>query len=134
MNKLILEIGTEEIPSSYVPPAAKSLAEIAAKRFEAAGVLYGKISTLATPRRLVLFADGMPDTQEKRTKKVSGPPKKAAFDKNGKPTKAALGFAKKFGLSVGDLKTEDTPKGEYLYLTVEEGGGETAEILKNILP
>ncbi|MEE8484242.1 MAG: glycine--tRNA ligase subunit beta, partial [Nitrospinota bacterium] len=47
---------------------------------------------------------------------------------------AALGFAKKFGLSVGDLKTEDTPKGEYLYLTVEEGGGETAEILKNILP
>ncbi len=134
VEKLILEIGTEEIPSSYVPPAAGALAEITAKRFEAAGISHGKISTLATPRRLVLFADDMPDTQEKRTKKVSGPPKKAAFDKDGKPTKAALGFAKKFGLSVGDLKTEDTPKGEYLYLTVEEGGGETVEILKKVLP
>jgi len=139
MGKLLLEIGTEEIPSSYIRKAANDLRSIAAKKLvdamlepeERPGA---SIITFATPRRLAMLVEEVPEKQQKRTNKVNGPPQKAAFDNEGKPTKAGLGFAKKYGKQIGDLQIEDTPKGEYTYLEIEEGGENSADVLKKILP
>jgi hypothetical protein len=65
---------------------------------------------------------------------VTGPPKKAAFDNEGNPTKAALGFAAKNGLSVDQLQVLETPKGEYLYFKRRTPGRPTIEVLAEILP
>ncbi len=134
MNKLLLEIRTEEIPASYIPRAAKRLKETALKKFQASLLPHGEIEAYGSPRRIVLTADGIPAEQKRETKKVSGPPVRAAVDKDGNPTKAGLGFAKKFGKDFSEVKTKSTPKGDYLYLMIEEGGGKSEDILKKILP
>ena len=139
MGKLLLEIGTEEIPASYIAPAVRQLREILGNKLVGAMLepedrpMPG-IITFATPRRLTLLVEDVLERQQKRTNKVNGPPKKAAFDKDGKPTKAGAGFAKKYGKSPDDIQIEDTPKGEYTFLEIEEGGEESAKVLKKILP
>lgn len=139
MGKLLLEIGTEEIPSSYIQPAVRQLRDILGNKLvdamlEPEDRPEPSIISFATPRRLAIVVDDIPVKQQKRTNKVNGPPKKAAFDKDGNPTKAGLGFAIKYGKQVDDLQVEDTPKGEYTYLEIEEGGEDSADVLKTILP
>ncbi len=134
MAKLLLEIGSEEIPASYVPSAAEKLKEKAGRLLEKRFLPYKELRTFGSPRRLVLIADGIPDVQEKRTRKVSGPPAKVAFDKDGSPTGAGLGFARKFGKDFSEVQVETTPKGDYLYLLLEEGGGKTGRVLEELLP
>ncbi|MDH5541592.1 MAG: glycine--tRNA ligase subunit beta [Nitrospinota bacterium] len=134
MKKLLLEIGTEEIPASFIQPAVEKLKEIASEKLKTAHLPFTAIETVGTPRRLALFVSGLPEMQERVTRKVMGPPAKAGFDKDGKPAGAALGFAKKFGKDPKDIKTEPTPKGDYLYLDIEEGGGSSSDILKSLLP
>ncbi|MBI3580515.1 MAG: glycine--tRNA ligase subunit beta [Nitrospinae bacterium] len=132
-RKLLFEILSEEIPAGYIRPAADALREFAEKKLAEAGLPHGPISTLATPRRLALIVDGLPERQETRTKKVTGPPKKAAVAPDGSFTPVAAGFAAKHGKKPGDLRTETTPKGEYLYLTIEETGRDTALVAEEIL-
>ena len=139
MRKLLLEIGTEEIPSSYIRKAIDDLRSKAKEKLHAAMLVPEEkpephITTFATPRRLTILVEEVPAKQQKRKNKVNGPPKKAAFDKDGNPTKAGAGFAKKHGKPVTDIRIEDTPKGEYTYLEIEEGGGDSAEVLEKILP
>jgi len=137
MGKLLLEIGTEEIPSAYIPAAYPKLIEIANEKLCDAMLVPGvnaEIQVYGSPRRLLLVVDKILERQETRTNKVYGPPKKAAIDKDGKPTKAGLGFAKKYGRPFEEVKIEDTPKGDYLYLEIEEGGKDALEVLQNILP
>ena len=137
MGKLLLEIRTEEIPSSYIRKAADDLRSAANEKLLKAMLrpesMLG-IITFATPRRLAMLVEEVPAIQQKRINKVNGPPKKAAFDKDGNPTKAGGGFAKKYGKPVTDIRIEDTPKGEYTYLEIEEGGEDAADVLKKILP
>ncbi len=132
-RRLLFEILSEEIPAGYIRSAADALREFAEKKFAEAGLPHGAVRTLATPRRLALIVDGLPERQETRTKKVTGPPKKAAVAPDGSFTPVAAGFAAKHGKKPGDLKTETTPKGEYLYLTVEETGRDTALVAQEIL-
>ena len=136
MGKLLLEIGTEEIPSSYIPDAINQIRSIAGNKLQILGVSSPEsILTFATPRRLTLLTESeLAEKTVASKKKVNGPPKKAAFDKDGNPTKAGIGFAKKYGKPVADIQVEDTPKGEYTYLEIEEGGEEATEVLKKILP
>jgi len=134
MNKLLLEIGTEEMPSEYIEPATRRLAELIQKRLTSSLLPFKTIKTFATPRRLAVVVDGVPDLQESGSKKVAGPPTKVAIDKDGNPTKAGLGFAKKFGVDFSQVKKEETDKGEYLYLEIKEGGGKSIDILKTELP
>jgi len=134
MAKLLLEIGSEEIPASYIPSAAEKLKEKAGILLEKKFLPYKELRTFGSPRRLVLVADGIPPVQEKRTRKVSGPPAKVALDKDGHPTGAGLGFAKKFGKDFSEVQVESTPKGDYLYLLLEEGGGKTGRLLEKLLP
>ncbi len=131
---LVYEIGTEEIPAGYLPPAAEQLAAAARAFLQENELPRGDVETHATPRRLVLFVRGLPAGQEDRTEEVTGPPWKAAFDADGNPTKAAVGFAKGRGLSVEDLRQVETERGPYVGATVTVKGRKTAELLAEALP
>jgi glycyl-tRNA synthetase beta chain len=128
----LLEIGTEEIPARFLPPATSGLKEIAARLFDEYRVGYSTIKSYATPRRLSLIVSGMDPVQKDNTKEVFGPSKKAAFDEQGNPSKAASGFAQSVGINVSDLKVKMKGKAEYVVAVVEEKGADTKEILPEL--
>ena len=133
--ELLLEIGTEEIPSGYFERAAMELKRLAESSLMENRIrCSGDFFIYYTPRRLVLAVEGIAGTQDNITQEVTGPPRKAAYDKDGNLTKAGLGFAGKHGLSIEDLQTIETPKGEYLFFKREIPGRPTGEILAEILP
>jgi len=135
MGELLLEIGTEEIPSGYLENGLRELKRLAESslkenRIEIEGSLY----TYGTPRRLVLVANSIADAQKDTIQEITGPPQKAAFDEEGNPTKAAFGFAEKQGVSVNELQLQETPKGVYLYIKRIMPGRPTTTILSEVLP
>lgn len=130
---LLFEIGTEEIPARFMRSALKQLEELAGKALSEARLSYKAIATYGTPRRLCLYVTGLADTQEDLEKEVKGPSKKAAFDAEGNPTKAALGFAKGQGVEVSDLVVKEIGNGEYVFATVRDVGKAAREILPDLL-
>ncbi|MBW1817922.1 MAG: glycine--tRNA ligase subunit beta, partial [Deltaproteobacteria bacterium] len=133
--ELLLEIGTEEIPSGYLEKGLsefRRLAEESLKenRIDRAGGLF----TFGTPRRLVLIGKAIAEKQEDLVQEVTGPPVGVAYDEQGRPTKAAQGFARKQGLDVNNLERIETPKGEYLFAKRHVPGRNTAEILEEVFP
>jgi len=133
--ELLLEIGTEEIPAGYLDDAAeelKGLAEAALRenRINAGG----EILVYYTPRRLAMMCPGLAERQEDCTQEVMGPPRKSAYDQEGRPTKAATGFAAKNGIPVEAITFIDTPKGEYLFVKRMIPGRSSLEVLAEILP
>ena len=132
-NDLILEIGTEEIPAAFVPRALGLLEGFMRKGLTGAHIGFGEIRTLGTPRRLTLIVTGLALRQEDARVEVKGPSTKAAFDAEGKPTGALLGFARSQGVDIEGLKTVKTDKGEYLYAVKDVKGKDTAEILPGLL-
>ncbi|MFZ5758341.1 MAG: glycine--tRNA ligase subunit beta [Thermodesulfobacteriota bacterium] len=133
-NEFLLEIGTEEIPAGYITPALTFMQETMAKKLAELSLSHAAITTAATPRRLALSVSGLVARQPDRREEVLGPPKKAAFDADNRPTKAAIGFAASRGATVEDIRIVATPKGEYLMLVQEHSGEETAVILSRLLP
>lgn len=131
---LLYEIGVEEIPASYLPPARQQLREDFEKFLAESHLTCDSADTEATPRRLVLMARGIPERQEDRTLEVLGPPWKAAFGPDGKATKAAEGFAKGRGLTVADLRQVETERGPYVGATVQVVGRATKDLLAEALP
>ncbi|MEL7511671.1 MAG: glycine--tRNA ligase subunit beta [Cyanobacteria bacterium J06554_3] len=133
MATFLLEVGTEELPASFVSEAiaqwkAKIPAELDAQFLKNEGVdFYG------TPRRLALIIKGLPERQPDREEEAKGPPAKAAF-KEGRPTKAAAGFAASRGVSVEDLEVRDTGKGEFVFVQQKIPGRYTADLLKEMVP
>ena len=99
-----------------------------------ARLTHGKIKAMGNPRRLFLHVEDLSERQPDEVRVVTGPPKRAAFDAEGKPTKAAEGFAKGQGVGVEELKIIETDKGEYISVTVEENGAQTAAVLSELLP
>ncbi|MFA7383209.1 MAG: glycine--tRNA ligase subunit beta [Desulfurivibrionaceae bacterium] len=133
-HELLFEIGTEEIPAGYIMPALAQLEKILGDRLTALALPYSSMHTAATPRRLAVSISGLAERQPDREEEILGPPKKAAFDQNGQPTQAAIGFARKGGVEVEALQTVATPKGEYLMVRVEQIGRPTEELLAELLP
>lgn len=131
---LILEIGTEEIPASYLPPALAQIKQLAEKELSTQRVPFGEISSYATPRRIVVHITDVSESQESSVKEVMGPAKAVAFDDKGKPTKAAEGFARGQGIDIKDLKTVSTPKGDYIAAVKSEASEPTDKILPAIMP
>jgi glycyl-tRNA synthetase beta chain len=120
--ELLFEIGTEELPPSFVRPALEDLKEGVAGSLGDLDIEFSEIRTLGTPRRLVLMVKGLAERGRDSREKVFGPPVSAAFDKSGKPTKAATGFAASQGVEVSDLKTAKKGKGDYVCIErVREG-------------
>ncbi|MEE9273749.1 MAG: glycine--tRNA ligase subunit beta, partial [bacterium] len=132
-KELLFEIGVEEIPSTYMPGMLAALEKNARSLLGDLRLDFEGLTVCGTPRRLVLHVTGLPDQQEPVERKGLGPPVSAAFDKDGHPTKAALGFAKTFGVEVTDLSREDTPKGERLAFVVKDPGSPTSEALPFLL-
>lgn len=129
-----LEIGSEEIPAGYILPALDAMAQQMARFLDENRIPRGEPFTTGTPRRLVLVIPGVAPHQEACTTEIIGPPKQAGYDAEGRPTKAAEGFARGQGVSVGGLRIKETPKGEYLCVVKEEAGVPTKELLEKMLP
>ena len=130
---LLLEIGTEEIPSRFLPGAISNLKDIAAKYFIEYRLESKGIGSFATPRRLGLIVEKIPSKQKDVVKEVFGPSKKAAFDSEGNPTKAAVGFANSLGIKTTDLIIKLKGKNEYLAAVIEEKGLDTSAVLPEVL-
>jgi glycyl-tRNA synthetase beta chain len=132
---LLLELGTEEIPAGFLTRAIDSLTTRAEAALAEARLDAERVRVLGTPRRLVLsvarLADRQPDLQER----VVGPPVRAAFDDAGKPTQAAVGFARRNGVPVESLERAEVEgkKGEYVVCTRHEPGKPAAEVLPALL-
>lgn len=130
MANLLLEIGTEEIPAKFMPPALKELKDIAIKSFGENRLDYQEIDTYGTPRRIVLYVKGLADIQKDLVDEVRGPSVKVAFDVTGNPTKAAMGFARGQRVDASELIVKEN----YVYALKKETGRKAFEVLKEILP
>jgi glycyl-tRNA synthetase beta chain len=133
MNELLFELGCEEIPARVVPEVLAHLKERAQKLPESHGLEVADVQVYGTPRRLALSVTGVADTTKRVKKELSGPPVRIAFDADGKVTKAGEAFAKTAGVPVDKLARKQTPKGEYLFAEVEEGGEEASKVLERFL-
>jgi glycyl-tRNA synthetase beta chain len=136
---LLFEIGCEEIPAGMILKASQELKAILVKHLSANGLVdeptaQATIETFGAPRRLVAIAKNIKLKQEDVTREISGPPKAVAFDAAGQPTRAAVSFAEKQGLTVSKLTIVDTPKGEYVVARQLVRGRAADEILREILP
>jgi len=133
-KELFLEIGTEEIPAGFLPKAMADLDALIRKELEVARLSFGEVETLATPRRLALVVKNLDERQQDAEVTALGPARKVAFDADGKPTKAAEGFARGQGVEVKDLTVATTEKGEYVAVTKLITGRPTADLLAELLP
>ena len=127
---LLLEIGTEEVPAHVMPGVLAQLQENAAKTFAALRISYEAIRTMGTPRRTALYIKGLAEQQQDIESENRGPSVQIAFDADGKPTKAAQGFARGQKIDASELVVRDG----YVYAMVHEQGKPTAELLQTVLP
>ncbi len=134
MSDLLIEIGTEEIPSSYARPALEAMGEALRAAAAEQRLRLPAPTLLGTPRRLVLHFAGVSDHADSVTEERRGPAAKAAFAADGTPTKAAEGFARSLGIPVAELRVVDTPKGPYAAATVRLSGAPAADVLAAALP
>ena len=131
---LLFEIGTEEIPASYISPALDQLQNMAKETLMEQNLSFGELRVMGTPRRLALSVSNLETLQPDQSVEVTGPPKKAAYDAEGNPTKAAAGFAKSQGVNTDDLRIVETPRGEYVAVTKLQKGRSASNILEDFLP
>ncbi|HEY3196436.1 MAG TPA: glycine--tRNA ligase subunit beta [Nitrospirales bacterium] len=132
-SELLLEIGTEELPAQFVTPACEELRAQATRLLAVSRLRHGPIITLGTPRRLALVVEGVSQAQEPIATEVMGPSRAVGFDPDGKPTRAALGFAAGQGVQVDALEIRPTPKGEYLFAIKRDPGRKTGVLLPDLL-
>ncbi|MCY4633586.1 MAG: glycine--tRNA ligase subunit beta [Acidobacteria bacterium] len=133
-RELLLEIGCEEMPASWIPGIEAQLAERLSARLDEVRIeRRTPVRTFVAPRRLVATVAELAARQSDLEETVTGPPVRAAFDANGEPTRAALGFARKQGVDVVDLARVQTPKGEYLACHRRQAGEDTRSVLGGVL-
>ena len=130
---LLFEIGTEEIPSGFIVPAMNFMKSFMGERLTALRLDHEDIRVFSTPRRLALKVSGIAETLPDATETKTGPPKSIAFDKDGNPTKAGLGFAQTCGVNISEVTIARTPKGEYLSVTRTTPGRPAREVLPALL-
>jgi glycyl-tRNA synthetase beta chain len=133
MADLLFEIGAEEIPAGFVPPAVRQLEEDLARLLAEARLTHGEVKAMGTPRRLVVWARALAPRQADARSEALGPSVAAAFDAEGKPTAAALGFARSQGVEVDALERVETPKGLRLGVTRVEKGKPAGQVLPALL-
>ncbi len=132
-KELLLEIGTEEIPAAFLPTAEKDMDEMIRREFAALRIRHGVVKTMAAPRRLCLYVADVAEKQDDQVVEKLGPAVRVAFDEQGQPTRAALGFAKGQGLAFSDIRRMATDKGEYLLVRKEIAGEVTEKLLPDLL-
>src|SRR3989304_4588382 len=113
-KELLFEIGTEEIPSVYMPDALRDLGGVTERVLREARLGVQRTRAPGPPRRLPRCVEDLADKQTDEVREVIGPPKGVAFDKAGRPTAAALGFARAQGIAMEKLKIKVPDRGEYV--------------------
>lgn len=130
---LLFEIGIEEIPARFMEPALKQLRELAENKLAEAGLKYKQMNTFGTPRRIALQIFGLDEQQPDLTQESKGPALKAAYDADGQPTKALLGFCRGQGIEPGAVQTKEIKGVAYVYAQKLIAGRPTAELLPEML-
>jgi glycyl-tRNA synthetase beta chain len=133
VSTFLLEIGTEELPADFARLALPQLETLVGRDLLAARLQHGAIAVTGTPRRLAISVAGMALAQADLVEERKGPPAGQAF-KDGLPTQAAIGFSSRCGISPGALEVRDTPKGPFVFATVQEPGRPTANVLAELIP
>ena len=134
MKQLLLEIGTEEIPASFLGPALADLERRVRAALLENDIPAGASELFSTPRRLALRLSDVADGKPAQVVELQGPPKKAAFDPQGNPTKTAVGFSAAHGKTPADLFVKQTPRGEYVFLKKQADAVPTTKVLREGLP
>ena len=127
---LLFEIGAEEIPAGFMPNILGQLKQLAETKLNDAHLPFESIATYGTPRRLALIVKGLADTSAEISERHKGPSASIAYDADGNPTKAAIGFARGKGLDVDDLVVEDG----YIYAETKTAGVPAKDIVTDMLP
>lgn len=133
IKNVLLEIGTEEIPSRFIPHAIEALKSSAENAFKSNRIEFRDVRTYATPRRLVLIITNVSEQQSALVEMLKGPPVTNAYDENGEPTRAAVGFAKSKGVDVNSLKEIDVNGVKYVAAEVKQESRDTLDVLPEIL-
>ncbi len=128
MEKLLFEIGTEEIPAKFMPGILKQLKELAAAKMQELRIPFEDITVYGTPRRMAFIAEGVAETQADVVVEAKGPSVKIAYV-SGAPSKAAQGFARGQGVDVKDLVVRDN----YVYAVKHLAGQPVVELLPGLL-
>ncbi|MBI4263159.1 MAG: glycine--tRNA ligase subunit beta [Acidobacteria bacterium] len=133
-RELLIEIGCEEIPASWLPGLTTQVAQrLDARLADVRLTSESPAESYSTPRRLTARVAKLAERQTDLEDVVTGPPVLAAFTGSGEPTPAAVGFAKKYGVDVGALERHDTPKGTYLAYRVRQRGKATVDVLADVM-
>jgi glycyl-tRNA synthetase beta chain len=130
---LLVEIGTEELPPKALRGLSEAFAEGVGKGLAEAGIAAAGLRPYATPRRLAVLAQAVPLSQADRSVQRRGPAEAAAFDAEGRPTRAAEGFARSCGVEVSALGRLSTDKGVWLAYEELQRGRATAELLPALI-
>jgi glycyl-tRNA synthetase beta chain len=133
MVNFLLEIGTEELPADFVSSAISQWQQRVPKNLAAEFLVPKTIEIYGTPRRLAILLQGLPEKQPDREEEIKGPSAQAAF-KDGKPTKAAEGFASKQGVDIATLTVRDTDKGAFVFVRKKIVGRDACDILQELAP
>lgn len=133
MSSILFELGCEELPPKSLKTLRDALQASVTEQLNDADISFDSIHSFAAPRRLALQIQGISDKQPDRSEQKRGPAIKAAFDAEGNPTRAALGFAKGLGIEASELITINTDKGDYIGYEQKVTGQAVTELLPQIL-
>jgi len=132
MSTILFELGCEELPPKSLKPLRDALQASVTEQLDEADIGFDSIKAFAAPRRLAIQIQGISDKQPDRTEQKRGPAIKAAYDSEGNPTRAAMGFAKGLGIEASELTTINTDKGDYVGYEQTIHGQATTELLPDI--
>ena len=130
---LAFEIGTEELPAFDLHAATLKLGGLMEEALSGARISFEEVSVFTTPRRLITIVSGLPESTEESVEEFRGPSVKIAFDEEGNPTKAALGFARGKGVDASALERRDENGTEYVWAVKRMPAQATADLLPAIL-
>ena len=130
----VLEIGVEELPARFMRQALVDARQYMTAALACARLAVSEVCSYGTPRRIIVQLREVAAGQSDLIREVRGPAARAAFDSDGRPTKAALGFARSAGVPVESLVLRPTPQGDYVYATVTEVGRPAAAVLAEVFP
>lgn len=130
---LLIEIGTEELPPKALPRLSEAFTSSVVAALEQAGLGHLEVERFAAPRRLAILLRSLDLKQADREVEKRGPAVKAAYDAEGNPSKAALGFASSCGVGVEQLGTKETEKGAWLVFRAREAGQSAVELIPAIV-
>ena len=133
LHTLAFEIGTEEIPAFDLHKATAQLEKLVPEALDAVRIPHGAVSVHTTPRRLIVLAEDVADETEALQEVFRGPSAKIAFDAEGNPTKAAIGFARGKGLDVDALERREENGAEYVFAERSVPARDVAELLPGVL-